>query len=42
MHVNVRLGPDVIKQFSCSAQLRLKLILLINTEIAQRKLKFKV
>ena len=30
-----RSGPEVIKPFSCSAQLSIKIELLISTEIAQ-------
>ena len=33
METRVRSGPEVIKLFSCSTQLRLKFILLINVKM---------
>ena len=33
IHVYIAPGPEVIKLFSCSAQLRLKFILLINVKM---------
>ena len=33
MFYNLQPGPEVIKLFSCSAQLRLKFILLINVKM---------
>ena len=42
MYSGFRPGPEVIKLFSCSTQLSMKVKMLINTKIAKIKVNFMV